>query len=68
MVNSKTFQMYDYGFFGNKMNYGQVRLELLAFNMQEVYSAMSYIVSLYMYAFSTGFLFVKILQPFYSYS
>ena len=68
MVNSKTFQMYDYGFFGNKMNYGQVWLELLAFNMQEVYSAMSYIVSRYMYAFSTGFLFVKILQPFYSYS
>ena len=68
MVNSKSFQMYDYGFFGNKMNYGQVWLELLAFNIQEVYSAMSYIVSRYMFAFPTGFLFVKILQPFYSFS
>ena len=63
MVNSKTFQMYDYGFFGNKMNYGQVRLELLAFNIQEVYSAMSYIVSRYM-RFPPAFYLLKFCNHF----
>ena len=58
MVNSKTFPMYDYGFFGNKMNYGQVWLELLAFTIQEVYSAMSYRVSRYM-RFSPPFHLLK---------
>ena len=39
MVVSKTFQMYDYGYLGNKIHYGQVCLKLLAFNIQEMSSA-----------------------------
>jgi len=39
MVDSKTFQMYDYGYLGNKIHYGQVCLKLLAFNVQEMSSA-----------------------------